>query len=112
MDTQFHLNNMAGGDSYTLLSHHMNSNHMQGTRDGNKLAAPLHLQRLEKALRVDMLLRQVESYLDDSDYGLEGKQDPLLVSGLSRQQLRSIKSRAYNLGKVKKSKKWIKQILL
>ena len=99
MEGQFHLNNSTAGNDMHSLNH----------RNG-KLAAPLHLQRLEKALRVDLLLRQVESYVDDSDY-MDG-QDPLLVSGLTKQQLRSFKTRAYNLGKVKKSKKWIKQILI
>ena len=73
-----------------------------------KLAIPLHLQRLEHALRVDLLMRQVQSYVAS-----DAIQKPAeMLVPLNKQQLRAIKTKAYNLSKVKKSKKWIKNVLI
>lgn len=78
------------------------------TGQETKLAIPLHLQRLERALRVDLLMRQVQSYVaSDADE----KANEMLVP-LNKQQLRAIKTNAYNLSKVKKSKKWVKNVLI
>jgi len=76
-----------------------------GSGATSRLAKPLHLQRLERALRIDHLLRQVESFLDDP------ADEPLLVP-LHKGQIRTLKTRAYNLSKVTKSKKWLKSVLL
>ncbi|KAI1309037.1 hypothetical protein HDE_00239 [Halotydeus destructor] len=75
-----------------------------------KLAKPIHLQRLEKALSLNLLVRQVESCIGNKS-DLIKPEDSLLVP-LSKQTTRNLKSRVYNVSKVKKSKKWLKNILL
>lgn len=77
-------------------------------RQETKLAIPLHLQRLEQALRVDLLMKQVQSYVGSD---VDEKADEMLVP-INKQQQRAIKTKAYNLSKVKKSKKWIKNVLI
>lgn len=74
----------------------------------SQIATPLHLQRLERALRVDLLMRQVRSFVAGDS---ELVSDEMLVP-INKQQMRSIKTKAYNLSKVKKSKKWLKNALI
>ncbi|CAG2164336.1 unnamed protein product, partial [Oppiella nova] len=73
---------------------------------GNRLAKPLYLQRLENALRLDGLIAQVERTLNDKSL------DEELTTNVSKQQSKAVKTRVYNLSKVKKNKKWLKNILL
>lgn len=76
--------------------------------DSDTIAMPLHLQRLERALRVDLLMRQVESFVSSDG---DEKQIEMLLP-LNKQQLRTLKTKTYDLSKVKKSKKWIKNVLI
>uniref|UniRef100_A0A8K9UZR3 Chromatin-remodeling ATPase INO80 n=1 Tax=Oncorhynchus mykiss TaxID=8022 RepID=A0A8K9UZR3_ONCMY len=65
------------------------------------LAKPLHLQHLERSLRLDSFLRQTASTLDFPSrsflFSPEHKED---------------KASLYNFSKLKKSRKWLKSILL
>lgn len=72
------------------------------------IALPLHLQRLENAMRVDNLFRQVQSFIEPPHNSVSNES----TVSVSKQHLRTIKTRLYNLSKVKKNKKWIKDILL
>ncbi|KAJ8378134.1 hypothetical protein AAFF_G00247720 [Aldrovandia affinis] len=117
-----------------------------GVEDGvrTKLARPLHLQHLERALRLDSLLRHTSTLFnrdlssDESDDGSgEGpslapsdpqsplqrpKDEPLdpgdcggessALNGALLQELRPDKASLYNFSKLKKSRKWLKGILL
>ncbi|KAK7150298.1 hypothetical protein R3I93_011523 [Phoxinus phoxinus] len=115
----------------------------------SKLAKPLHLQYLERSLRLDTFLRQTAAVFnqnissDDSDDGLgEGSSlassNPLLavkedhinledetkdscrdgetecgtLNGAVLQEHKSDKAGLYNFSKLKKSRKWLKGILL
>ncbi|XP_048586303.1 chromatin-remodeling ATPase INO80 isoform X2 [Nematostella vectensis] len=103
-------------------------------------APPLHVQHLEKALRLDPFFRHVEgvfsdpflaslSDTDDSEVGDLGKTlpegiRPSLVNGdvsdsgslingcLRPEELHVDKSRLYNFTKVKKDRRWLKEMLL
>ncbi|XP_054155002.1 chromatin-remodeling ATPase INO80-like [Oppia nitens] len=70
------------------------------------LAKPLCLQRLERALRLDGLVAQLERTLNDKSLDKE------INTTVSKQQSKAVKTRIYNLSKVKKNKKWLKNILL
>ncbi|XP_056620609.1 chromatin-remodeling ATPase INO80 [Triplophysa dalaica] len=112
----------------------------------SKLAKPLHLQYLERSLRLDTFLRQTAAIFnqknssDDSDDGLdEGSSlaptNPLLavkkdpdeeskvscrdgeiergtLNGALLQEHKADKASLYNFSKLKKSRKWLKGILL
>uniref|UniRef100_A0A8B9J5R8 Chromatin-remodeling ATPase INO80 n=1 Tax=Astyanax mexicanus TaxID=7994 RepID=A0A8B9J5R8_ASTMX len=118
----------------------------------SKLAKPLHLQYLERSLRLDTFLRQTSAIFnqdissDDSDDGLgEGpslppsnphapllavKNEPLdsedgtkgsgaaggaecgTLNGVLLQEHKADKSSLYNFSKLRKSRKWLKGILL
>ncbi|CAH1792106.1 unnamed protein product [Owenia fusiformis] len=92
------------------------------------LAAPIHIQRVEKALNLNPLLNYVEGMLNDpisgdemgdsesdvtkdSDTDLEGNQ---IIQGvvIPKAERRADKAHMYNFSKVKKSRKWLKNILL
>ncbi|XP_022779370.1 DNA helicase INO80-like [Stylophora pistillata] len=98
----------------------------------SSLAPPLHVQHLEKALRLDPFLSYLEgvfrdpylstisddeSELSDNEKELSSKGNSLLngtgngltVNGcLSRDELRIDKTRLYNFSKVKKDRRWLK----
>lgn len=76
-----------------------------------RLAVPLHLQRLEHALRLDTLIRQVQSFVTDVHTDRKRKSGDFVVP-INKQQAKAIKSKAYKLAKVKKSKKWIKSMII
>ncbi|XP_020632652.1 DNA helicase INO80-like [Orbicella faveolata] len=101
------------------------------------LAAPLHVQHLEKALRLDPFLSYLEGVFtdpystnisdDDSELGdneeeplpkgeeglLNGVTDGMIINGsLSRDELRIDKTRLYNFSKIKKDRRWLKEVLL
>uniref|UniRef100_A0A8C2KU13 Chromatin-remodeling ATPase INO80 n=1 Tax=Cyprinus carpio TaxID=7962 RepID=A0A8C2KU13_CYPCA len=115
----------------------------------SKLAKPLHLQYLERSLRLDTFLKQTAAVFnqnissDDSDDGLsEGSSlapsNPLLavkndhinpeneskdfcrdreaecgtLNGAVLQEYKADKASLYNFSKLKKSRKWLKGILL
>lgn len=88
-------------------SHNDVKNELGDELDEN-IALPLHLQRLENALSVDTFVRQVQSFVAPSNNTSNNES----AGNLSKQHLRTIKTRLYNLSKVKKPKKWIKDILL
>ena len=87
-----------------------------------RIAKPLHLQRLEAALDLTLLMRQVQSFIGPN-VKLAMPSDHKHVSSLStmsisasdpplKPSLKSIKAKSYNLSKVKKSKRWIKNVIL
>uniref|UniRef100_A0A8C9VS55 Chromatin-remodeling ATPase INO80 n=1 Tax=Scleropages formosus TaxID=113540 RepID=A0A8C9VS55_SCLFO len=114
----------------------------------SKLARPLHLQYLERSLKLDAFLRQTATIFnrdissDDSDNDLEevdlsSPHTPVLgvkeetlsrdgggetgpgrlvensgLNGLLLQESRADKANLYNFSKMKKSRKWLKGILL
>ncbi|XP_023668681.2 chromatin-remodeling ATPase INO80 isoform X1 [Paramormyrops kingsleyae] len=108
----------------------------------SRLARPLHLQYLERSLRLDAFLRQTATVFnrdvssDDSDEGTEdalsSPQTPLqtlrgadagdtasgrlvensALNGALLQESRADKANLYNFSKLKKSRKWLKGILL
>lgn len=102
----------------------------------SSLAAPLYVQRLEKALRLDPFLSYLDGifrdpYLsniseDESELSDNETQQPskgegvvnggtngLTINGsLSRDELRIDKTRLYNFSKVKKDRRWLKEVLL
>uniref|UniRef100_A0A646QDS9 Chromatin-remodeling ATPase INO80 n=1 Tax=Hemiscolopendra marginata TaxID=943146 RepID=A0A646QDS9_9MYRI len=93
------------------------------------LAKPLHIQRLEQAVRVEPFLEFVgkvfNSASTDADTSEnesenvcsivpDGKKDVKIVNGLisTKQERKSDRTLLYNFSKVKKSRKWLKNILL
>jgi len=71
----------------------------------NKVALPLHIQNLEKALNLNTFLKQVHSFIDD-------KRDDKLNLSLSKQQSKDVKSSIYSFNKTGKNKNWLKNILI
>lgn len=92
--------------------------------DHGLLAKPLHLQRLEEAVRLEPFLDYVQTIFNspksDADNNeteesqSEADLDEEFISGKfnSRQERRYDRMRLYNFSKVKKSRKWLKNILL
>ncbi|RWS17785.1 DNA helicase INO80-like isoform X2 [Dinothrombium tinctorium] len=85
----------------------------------NKIAKSLYLQKLENALKLDSFLKQVNKIVGDTRLVLFQSPIPLSENGeesqitpLTKQQLRTAKTRVYNFSKIKKSRKWLKNILL
>ncbi|XP_055041517.2 chromatin-remodeling ATPase INO80 [Misgurnus anguillicaudatus] len=107
----------------------------------SKLAKPLHLQYLERSLRLDTFLKQTAAIFnqnissDDSDDGLDEESSltqttPLLavkedpedetkdscrdgtLNGALLQEHKVDKASLYNFSKLKKSRKWLKGILV
>uniref|UniRef100_A0A673XIV4 Chromatin-remodeling ATPase INO80 n=1 Tax=Salmo trutta TaxID=8032 RepID=A0A673XIV4_SALTR len=71
------------------------------------LAKPLHLQHLERSLRLDSFLRQTASVFNrDLSSGQTGKW------AVFRAEHKEDKASLYNFSKLKKSRKWLKSILL
>ncbi|KAJ8356281.1 hypothetical protein SKAU_G00190750 [Synaphobranchus kaupii] len=108
-----------------------------GVEDGvcSKLARPLHLQYLERSLRLDALLRQTATLFnrdlssDESDDEAEGRAPGLgrrrgvvagpgvlaensALNGALLLEHKPDKASLYNFSKLKKSRKWLKGILL
>ncbi|XP_013788217.1 DNA helicase INO80-like [Limulus polyphemus] len=89
-------------------------------------AKPLHIQRLERALRLDPFLDYVQQVLSnpvsdlDDTTETEGEivsdetNDRKTLNGVpaSRQERRSSKMCLFNFSKVKKTRRWLKSILL
>ncbi|CAG2122032.1 unnamed protein product, partial [Medioppia subpectinata] len=95
-----HRNLLAtGGGGGRLLSS------ASGAVDNQLMAKPVYLQRLEHALRLDGLIAQVHRSLNEKNL------DEELNTNISKQQSKAVKTRVYNLSKVKKNKKWLKNIL-
>ncbi|UYV68955.1 INO80 [Cordylochernes scorpioides] len=84
--------------------------------DHGLLAKPVHLQRLERALRLEPFLNHVEnifkqaSDLDDDSASDELAEAKLLNDSLSFERTDPL--RLYNFSKVKKERKWLKSVLL
>ncbi|XP_063295908.1 chromatin-remodeling ATPase INO80 [Pelobates fuscus] len=126
---------------------------LEATKDGfsTDLAKPLHLQYLERALRLDQFLRQTSAIFnksissDESEDGLDessllpeseypslqvkeepmspllgepsGQENPGLIpthslNGVLQLEPKSDRGSLYNFSKLKKSRKWLKNILL
>ncbi|XP_052275442.1 chromatin-remodeling ATPase INO80-like [Dreissena polymorpha] len=93
---------------------------------GQLLANPPHIQRVEYALQLDPLLNYVEDLVHknvaldaeiDSEILRPCKKDVegnKLLNGITitKAERKADKNRLYNFGKVKKSRKWLKTILL
>ncbi|KAL3872724.1 hypothetical protein ACJMK2_035930 [Sinanodonta woodiana] len=99
---------------------------------GKQLAKPLHIQSYEQALQIDPLLKYVEGLIkepprteSDGEETSEGELELLkaaitdsegnkIVNGITvtKAERKADKNRLYNFGKVKKSRKWLKNILL
>lgn len=99
------------------------------SNDHGLLAKPLHVQRLEHAVRLDSFLEHVQNYfnspLSDVDETTETEAesqseiDGDVLDGklsndvlISWQERRADQIRLYNFSKVKKGRKWLKAILL
>lgn len=91
--------------------------------DHGLLAKPLHLQRLEQALRLEPFLDYVQNVFSESqsdlDNGDEGSPSEIELDEEIfkekfnyRQERRCDRLRLYNFSKVKKSRQWLKDILL
>ncbi|ELU04541.1 hypothetical protein CAPTEDRAFT_220290 [Capitella teleta] len=96
------------------------------------IAKPLHIQRVERALDVEPLLNYLEesvarSQFSDFEPSTDGDSDldaykkaPLDAEGsrvfngivVTRAERRADKNRLYNFSKVRKSRKWLKNVLL
>uniref|UniRef100_A0A2C9KB78 Chromatin-remodeling ATPase INO80 n=2 Tax=Biomphalaria glabrata TaxID=6526 RepID=A0A2C9KB78_BIOGL len=98
---------------------------------GRQLAKPLHIQQLEAALNLEPFMKYVESMLseniesvDESDLSdneadilkctLKGSDDGKMVNGISisKYERKADKTRLYNFSQVRKSRRWIRSILL
>lgn len=99
---------------------------------GQQLAEPVHIQQLEHALRIEPLLSYVENIVKepvgfssdgcDSSDGefdflqpcLRDEDDNKILNGITitKAERKADKTRLYNLGKAKKGRKWLKNILL
>ncbi|KAK2162942.1 hypothetical protein LSH36_89g05001 [Paralvinella palmiformis] len=96
------------------------------------LAKPVHIQNLEKALHLEPLLNYVEAFTKshpygdtdtetstdaDTDYDIEKGSDGegnKIYNGvvISKAERKADKARLYNFTKVKKGRKWLKNVLL
>lgn len=92
----------------TSIPQPISNNHEFNEDSNDRLALPLHLQHLENALSIDCFARQVQSMVDTSSKSVNNETSV----NVSKQQLKTVKTRLYNLSKVKKTKKWIKDVLL
>ncbi|KAH9509093.1 putative DNA helicase ino80 [Bulinus truncatus] len=98
---------------------------------GRQLAKPLHIQQLEAALNLEPFMKYVESILsennesvDESDLSeneadffkstLKDSDDGKMVNGItiSKYERKADKTRLYNFSQVRKSRRWIRTILL
>ncbi|KAL5008979.1 hypothetical protein ScPMuIL_014560 [Solemya velum] len=98
---------------------------------GQRLAPPLHVQQVAEALRLDPFLNYVENLINvpvvdsDCESGTDGESDLIrpcskdpegtkFLNGISitKAERRADKTRLYNFSKVKRSRKWLKNILL
>ncbi|ESO83010.1 hypothetical protein LOTGIDRAFT_236919 [Lottia gigantea] len=97
---------------------------------GQRLAEPAHLQRLEKSLQLDPLLNYVEKIVtdpiaesdvtdtdDNEDYlkpCIKYDEENKLLNGITitKAERKADKTRLFNFGKVKKSRRWLRNILL
>ncbi|XP_040061145.1 chromatin-remodeling ATPase INO80 isoform X1 [Ixodes scapularis] len=95
-----------------------------GTEEGRPaLAQPLHLQRLERAVKLDNFIGFIHNYFSNpvnegedteaeslSDIDEDG--ETLNGGGQSEHEKRAEKMRLYNFDNVKKSRRWLKNVLL
>ncbi|XP_066594162.1 chromatin-remodeling ATPase INO80 isoform X2 [Prorops nasuta] len=87
----------------------------------NEMAAPLHLQRLERSLNVQPFLRQINQLFEDhaseeekseSSVSIEGS-DTCIDDVLTRKEEERInKLRLYNMSNVGEERRWLQDILL
>jgi hypothetical protein len=56
------------GNNIDINNSNSSNNNNNNNNQINRLAKPLYLQRLERALRLDNLLRQVETTLNDNRF--------------------------------------------
>ncbi|XP_019627273.1 PREDICTED: DNA helicase INO80-like [Branchiostoma belcheri] len=107
----------------------------EGRAEGSSLAMPLNLQRLERALQMEPFLAHVQGILTEdiaiSDDSSDGGEDKLPVPSQSGDgagevdqhtkilngvidppDMKEERSRHYNFSKVKKSRKWLKNLLV
>ncbi|XP_070577930.1 chromatin-remodeling ATPase INO80-like [Ptychodera flava] len=100
-----------------------------GPTSGVPLAKPLHLQRLERALRLDEVIKYAEGIfaeeISESDEDAEAENGIFTKSQASEMGIKEINGivttkaerkmdnkKMYNLSKVKKNRRWLKNILL
>ncbi|XP_077863230.1 chromatin-remodeling ATPase INO80 [Saccoglossus kowalevskii] len=102
-----------------------------GPSSGVPLAKPLHLQVLEKALQLENFVEYVEQVFEEEisdsdedagntdkpkiqDYKDEDDQEILEINGIvtTKAERKADKKKLYNLGRVKKNRRWLKNILL
>uniref|UniRef100_A0A3Q2TPF5 Chromatin-remodeling ATPase INO80 n=1 Tax=Fundulus heteroclitus TaxID=8078 RepID=A0A3Q2TPF5_FUNHE len=98
--------------------------HQEGGTPGvSGLAKPLYLQRLERSLKLDSFLRQTAAIFnrdisDGSDgalgtgLSLDAPNQHVALSVKSEQYQKADKTNLYNFSKLKKNRKWLKNILL
>ncbi|XP_066282143.1 chromatin-remodeling ATPase INO80-like isoform X2 [Branchiostoma lanceolatum] len=107
----------------------------EGAAEGPSLAMPLNLQRLERALQMEPFLAHVQGILTEdiaiSDDSSDGGEDKLPVPSQSGEgagevdqhtkilngvidppDVKEERSRHYNFSRVKKSRKWLKNLLV
>ncbi|CAN7995172.1 unnamed protein product, partial [Ixodes hexagonus] len=95
-----------------------------GAEEGRPvLAQPLHLQRLERAVKLDNFIGFIHNYFstpinEGEDTEAESLSDidedgeTLNGGGQSEHEKRAEKMRLYNFDNVKKSRRWLKNVLL
>ncbi|XP_059148213.1 chromatin-remodeling ATPase INO80-like isoform X2 [Physella acuta] len=94
---------------------------------GRQLAKPLHIQQLEAALNLEPFMKYVEAVvceniesLDESDSSvtdvlkssLKEHEESQVFHAMSNYERKADKTRLYNLSQVKKSRRWLRTILL
>ncbi|GAB6031698.1 hypothetical protein CHUAL_009450 [Chamberlinius hualienensis] len=107
-----------------------NSDVTQGEASSPTIAKPLYYQQLKRALRLDIFLNQAEKIFatnltdDEATAKKEGSlqfqneenslNDTKLIKGImtTKQERRSDLARLYNFSRVKKGRKWLKNLLL
>ncbi|XP_077993238.1 chromatin-remodeling ATPase INO80-like [Glandiceps talaboti] len=105
---------------------------LAGPTSGVPLANPVHLQRLERAVRLDDFIKYADKIFaeeisdsdddTDADTGMYSNvQDPIAskmgikeINGIvtTKPERKMDKKKLYNLSRVKKNRKWLKNILL
>ncbi|VDI53953.1 DNA helicase INO80 [Mytilus galloprovincialis] len=108
-----------------MLQHSTSLEHNYG-----QLAKPLHVQQVEQALRLEPFLNYVEDVINkppansecdstDSDYDVlqpmvKDSEGSKILNGvtITKAERKADKTRLYNFSKVKKSRRWLRNILL
>uniref|UniRef100_A0A671N293 Chromatin-remodeling ATPase INO80 n=1 Tax=Sinocyclocheilus anshuiensis TaxID=1608454 RepID=A0A671N293_9TELE len=79
----------------------------------SKLAKPLHLQYLERSLHLDTFLKQTAAVFNQNISSKNKKKTEFTLNPkLSSSEHKADKASLYNFSKLKKSRKWLKGILL